>query len=132
MKFKKTKWGSRIIKDQMDLIRKLSGMDVRLDAFGEIGVKNDIFMMELNFYLKDYPKNDEFKGQRKFASNIDCGKESYIIFDLQNVIDVLYATKYKEPCPRSWYFPNRIPDIGSERKMTKAMKKTLKESVKLR
>lgn len=135
MKFKKTKWGSRIIKDQMDLIRKLSGMDVRLDAFGEIGVKNDIFMMELNFYLKDYPKNDEFKGRRKFASNVDCTKESDIIFDLQNVIDVIYAIKYKEPCPRSWYFPNMIPELGIDGasfKSNKKIKKTLKESVRLR
>ena len=129
MKFKKTKWGSRIIKDQMDLIRKLSELDVRLDLFGDMGDKDDVWLAELNYYVKDYPKDDEFKGQKVFVHSIDCENEEAIIFGLQGVLDVLYVMKYHEPIPRTWYFPNRIP---IKPVTGKQLEKLLKGSKKLR
>lgn len=125
MKFKKTEIGSRIIKEQIEFIRFLIGLDVKLDLFGDVGNKDSIWLAELNYYIKDYPKNDIMKGQRHLCSNIRCDDENDIIFDLQKVIDVLYVIKFHNELPHELYYPNQIPTKPmSKKKVQKLLKGT--------
>ena len=131
--YKPTKEGTQIIEEQIQLIKKLGKIDkLLIDGFGPIGEKN-IDWFELNYYVKPYPKDDEFKGQRHLIhGSLHCDSEEEIIFDLQNIIDVMYFMRYRMPSPKHLYFPNRYGEFTvKKQRMSKAMKESLKNSVPL-
>lgn len=127
--FKKTEIGSKIIKEQIEFIKFLTGLDVRLDFFGDMDKKDPFLICEINYYEKNYPKSDIMKGQRHLCSHISCNDEDDIIFDLQKVIDPLYVMKFHAERPHELYYPNQIPHKPISKKK---MEKLLKDSVPLR
>lgn len=93
MTLKHSKQAKNIVLTQIEVISSLLGKKVQLDLFGD-------WLLELNYYP------DEDTQCSVIQANLSTEEEE-LIFELQNVIDVMYLMKYGKECPNDLYYPNK-------------------------